>query len=306
MLEEHLTKMKRENPNIAPVLFIIFNRLGTTKQVFEEIKKAKPKQLFIAADGPRTKEEKKKTDAVRKYVLDNIDWKCSVKKLFRKENWGCDKNSLDALDYFFSDVEYGIFLEDDVLPSQDFFRFHSELLEKYKNEKKIKAICGVNFLGESNTKNSYIFSRIFFSSWGFSTWRRAWRLERDRIRKTMKKGKRISPYFIHNIILKKKLKDVLIKGKEGYDYVFAANNMLDKGLTIVPSKNLARSVGFVEDSSHKTNEIDKKFLDLERKGISFPLKHPREIKITQDFERKWVLWGIRKIIRKRLSKILGK
>ena len=37
----------------TPVLFLIFNRPDTTQQVFNEIRKAKPKELFVAADGPR-------------------------------------------------------------------------------------------------------------------------------------------------------------------------------------------------------------------------------------------------------------
>lgn len=37
----------------VPILFIIFNRLDTAQKVFERIKQAKPKQLFIAGDGPR-------------------------------------------------------------------------------------------------------------------------------------------------------------------------------------------------------------------------------------------------------------
>ncbi len=296
--------MKKENNPTAPVLFIVFNRLDTTKQVFEEIRKAKPKQLFIAADGPRNKEEKKKTDAVRKYISDNIDWKCKVEKIFREKNVGCDKNSLDALDYFFKNVEYGIFLEDDVLPSQDFFRFHSELLEKYKNNDRIKAILGVNFLGEYNTKYNYIFSRISFSSWGFSTWGKKWRIERKRIKNAIDKGKRVSPYFIHNIILKKKVKDVLEKGFEGYDYLFAANNYLDNSLTVVPKKNLAKSIGFTEDSSHKISKTDRKFLEVERMKMDFPLKHSTNIKPNKKFDRRIVFWSMKKILEKKLKNFL--
>ena len=37
----------------TPVLFLVFNRLDTTKQVFEEIRKAKPHRLYICSDGPR-------------------------------------------------------------------------------------------------------------------------------------------------------------------------------------------------------------------------------------------------------------
>ena len=37
----------------TPVLFLIFNRPDITKKAFNEIRKAKPQKLFLAADGPR-------------------------------------------------------------------------------------------------------------------------------------------------------------------------------------------------------------------------------------------------------------
>jgi hypothetical protein len=37
----------------TPVAFIIFNRPDLTKQVFDRIREARPRHLFIAADGPR-------------------------------------------------------------------------------------------------------------------------------------------------------------------------------------------------------------------------------------------------------------
>ena len=40
-------------PLNTAVLFLIFNRLDTTKLVFEAIRRAKPPRLYIAADGYR-------------------------------------------------------------------------------------------------------------------------------------------------------------------------------------------------------------------------------------------------------------
>lgn len=37
----------------TPVLFLVFNRPETTRQVFEAIRQAKPSQLFVAVDWPR-------------------------------------------------------------------------------------------------------------------------------------------------------------------------------------------------------------------------------------------------------------
>ena len=43
----------------APVLFIVFNRPDTTIKVFEAIRKAKPKRLYISSDGPREEKMEK-------------------------------------------------------------------------------------------------------------------------------------------------------------------------------------------------------------------------------------------------------
>ena len=55
----------------TPILFMIFNRLKPTMQVFREIRKAKPKQLFIASDGPQNLDEKNFAvqDRIRRILL---------------------------------------------------------------------------------------------------------------------------------------------------------------------------------------------------------------------------------------------
>ena len=59
--------MKIKNQDIAPVLFCIYNRLEYTKKTFI----AKPKKLFIAADGPVYKNKKDKINCLktREWVL---------------------------------------------------------------------------------------------------------------------------------------------------------------------------------------------------------------------------------------------
>jgi hypothetical protein len=121
--------MKSQSSKLStPLLFLVFNRLDTTKKVFEEIRRAKPNKLYVAADGPRNDQEKDKTDAVRKYILENIDWKCKVKTLFREKNLGCKYAVSGAIDWFFNNEEMGMILEDDCLPSQSFFRFCQDML----------------------------------------------------------------------------------------------------------------------------------------------------------------------------------
>ena len=61
----------------TPILFLVFNRPDTTKKVFETIRQAKPKRLFIAADGPRKskKGDEEKCTEVRSIVLELLNCK---------------------------------------------------------------------------------------------------------------------------------------------------------------------------------------------------------------------------------------
>jgi hypothetical protein len=106
------SKFNPPSPLKTPVLFLIFNRIETTKKVFEEIRKAKPPRLYIASDGPREHKvgESEKVKAVRDYVLNNIDWNCEVKTLFREKNLGCGRAVSGAITWFFENEEMGIIL----------------------------------------------------------------------------------------------------------------------------------------------------------------------------------------------------
>ena len=55
-----------KNKSKLPILMMVFNRPDLTRKVFNEVKKYKPKKLFISCDGPRV-EKKKKLSFVRKF-----------------------------------------------------------------------------------------------------------------------------------------------------------------------------------------------------------------------------------------------
>ena len=59
------------HPLNTAILFLVFNRLDTTKKIFEAIRQAKPPRLYVAADGARTnlEGEVEKVQAVRNYVM---------------------------------------------------------------------------------------------------------------------------------------------------------------------------------------------------------------------------------------------
>ena len=159
----------------TPVLFLVFNRLETTKQVFEAIRQAKPTKLYIGADGARLHkvDEVEKTKSVREYILGNIDWQCEVFTLFRDQNLGCKHAVSEAINWFFENEEMGIILEDDVLPDMSFFRYCEELFIKYKDFPEIKMISGNSYFpAEIKNTNSYYFCH-YSNILGWASWKQA-------------------------------------------------------------------------------------------------------------------------------------
>ena len=273
----------------TPILFIIFNRPDTTKQVFECIKAIKPKYLFIAADGPRSDriDEIEKCNFVRKIVLDGIDWDCELKTLFREENQGCGLAVSSALNWFFENVEEGIILEDDCLPHPEFFLFCSEMLEFYRNNKKVMFIGGGNFQnGIYRGEGSYYFS-AYSHVWGWASWSRVWKNysftlnEIDDI--TFKK--KLSKYFT-KITERKYWMDIFILMKKSaidtWDYQLNFSVWKNNGVSIIPNVNLISNIGFGIDATHTTGNT--KMANIPFSKI-LPIQHPLKIAINNKADR---------------------
>lgn len=160
-----------------PILVMGFNRPELLTQVIANLRELKPEILFIAIDGPRSdnSEDKEKVQRCRDLVRE-IDWDCTVNTLFQSSNLGCGLGVSTALSWFFSHVERGIILEDDILPDPSFFGFCSELLDRYAQDERVFGISGCNFVPESDQTDpddAYRFSRVAHI-WGWATWRRSW------------------------------------------------------------------------------------------------------------------------------------
>jgi len=239
----------------TPVLFLVFNRPDTTKQVFEAIRKAKPLRLYIAADGPRnTKEgEAERVQEVRS-IATNVDWECEVKTLFRDENLGCKYAVSGAITWFFEQEEQGIILEDDCLPSQSFFWFCEELLDRYKDDQRIGQISGYNKLSKKNEDRDGYNFLTGGSIWGWASWRRVADGFSDFLNKSTDEIY-VSIYnFTDDQFESEHIKNSLDLVNSGrlstWDYHWGAKLKANSQLSIVPFKNLIKNIGFCSDATH--------------------------------------------------------
>lgn len=291
-----------QNEFNTPILFLIFNRPDAAKEVFEMIKKIKPKKLFLASDGQRSDIEAETVISIRKMVEGSIDWECELKVLYREKNLGCKKAVSEAVDWFFDQVEEGIILEDDCLPNQSFFWFCQDLLEKYRNDNRIMHIGGANFQhGIKRGSGSYYFSK-FSHIWGWATWRRAWKLYdvdmksypefiKDNIVDQLWSKKYMRRFWI-------KAFDSVYTGKlDTWDFQWTYAVFANGGLSVVPNENLVTNIGFGVNATHtKGKNIIANLPSVDLDDISHPLFFVADSSADAFYGRNFSL--VRKLVNK--------
>lgn len=276
----------------TPVLFLIFNRVDTSRRVFDAIRQARPQQLYIAADGPRadTQGDVEKCAETRK-VVEGVDWECDVRTLFRESNYGCGKGVKAAIDWFFQHVEQGIILEDDCLPDQSFFRFCQELLARYCDDTRLMHINGNNFASNKfiDTPFSYHFCS-YPQAWGWATWRRAWRLFDSGLSNwpMIKMGDWFRAKYWsadeYNVQRAKFDRMHNLNPDDIWDYCWHFSVFSQSGLVIAPKLNLISNIGFSSAGTH-TKSFHPEMSALPTAGLKFPLAHPPFVIADYEIDR---------------------
>ena len=274
------------NIDIA-VLILFFNRPDHLAKVFAEVRKARPSRLFLYQDGPRGERDMAGIEACRK-VVEEVDWECEVHRKYQERNYGCDPSEYLSQKWAFSMADKCIVLEDDDVPSQSFFTFCKEMLDRYEHDERIAMISGFNIDEQTpDVPYSYFFTSTF-SIWGWASWRRvvdkwegdyAFLSDKYNCRQleALVKARRYRSDFMS---MCRNHRD---SGKEFYESIFWASNLLNSGLAIMPSKNLITNLGLSDDSTHFSGSVKttprayRRIFTMGRHELDFPLRHPKYV-----------------------------
>ncbi len=266
----------------TPVVLIIYNRPDTTARVFEAVRQARPSHLLVIADGPRAdKQGDAALCAATRAVVDQVDWDCTVLTNYADTNLAIKQRIESGMAWVFSQVEEAIILEDDCLPHPSFFRYCTELLDRYRHHDHVMAISGNNFLfGQYDPPQSYYFSR-YPLVWGWATWRRAWqhydpamrRWPEVRTRHWLSRTLASPPAERYWSYIFQRTYET----QDTWDYAWTFSCWLHNGLTITPAVNLVHNLGFQADATH-TLDPHSQFAHLPLNEMPFPLRHPPAIR----------------------------
>lgn len=247
-----------------PIALIVFNRPDCAKKTIERIRKVQPSRLFIIADGPRRHKsgEDELCRRTRETVESAIDWPCKVTKEYADKNMGCGKRLPSGLNRVFDEEEKAIILEDDVLPDLSFFPFCEAMLKQYESVEQIMQIGAYNRFQYAPANNlTYFYSR-FSDIWGWATWRRAWK-KFQALDATSWQTIRDSEQFANACYSAREaemrkfcMDEIFSEQLSAWGMRWDTTKLLNNGLGIVPSKNLAQNIGFGVEASHTVNPLN--------------------------------------------------
>jgi hypothetical protein len=237
----------------SPVVLIVFNRAEPTRRVFARIAEARPRRLFVIADGPRNSAEARVCETVRS-IATRISWPCELVTDFSSSHLGCRKRVVSGLRAAFDAADRAIILEDDCVPHPRFFSFCDELLERLQGEDRVMEIGGANYLPqEFQSDEGFYFSR-FVHNHGWATWRRAW----NRFDESMSAWPALRDSgFLDSIchpLHARHLRMVFDRTRAGqidtWDYQWQVSMWANDGLAAVPNANLISNIGFGPHATH--------------------------------------------------------
>jgi hypothetical protein len=257
----------------VPVLLIVYRRPDLTAQVMNAIARARPRRLFVAADGPTSAAEAAACEAARAAAT-QVTWPCEMKTNVAATNLGCRARVQSALDWFFTECESGIVLEDDCLPAPDFFPFCASLLERYRDDARVMHISGETYREGPRPECSYYFSK-YALIWGWATWRRAWRLGDLRMPTWPSFSREAARLAIFDSSDEQSYwQGAFQEMYEGrlatwdYAWIYAC---LTQGLSIHPAVNLVRNIGTADGATHMTTNP---FFSRGVGALETELRHP--------------------------------
>jgi hypothetical protein len=274
----------------SPVIAVVYNRPRRAAELLDVLRAARPRTLFVVADGPRDGDA---DDAERclatRDAATAVDWPCEVVTDFADGHLGCALRVVTGLDHAFARVDRAIVLEDDVRPAPSFFEFCDAMLERYADDERIVHVDGSNRIGEWHPDvHDYQFTRQG-NVWGWGTWARAWArydITLERYRTTTARAA-IAEHArdpAHRALLAWLLDADLEALADTWDYQWTLARHATDGLTIVPARSLTTNVGFGIDATH-TVDSDDLAAATPALSLTPPFRGPDEVVVDDELDR---------------------
>jgi hypothetical protein len=211
-------------------------------------------QIYIAIDGPRNSRDVENQIEIRR-VIDSFKLRfpeIPVQTWFRESNLGVGVSVISALDWFFKNEPAGHVLEDDLEPTDSFFTFSRDALERFESDSRVWMISGCQILSHLDPVE-YSRESHYPMIWGWSSWRESWFQMRQALL-SEKKFRYFGRGSCENNYWAVGGKRVLDGRVDTWDTALAGEFQVNEKVCLIPPLNLVANLGNDDVAAHTSVE----------------------------------------------------
>ena len=130
--------------------------------------------VFVFGDGPRNETERFSVEATREIAHELLGARAYYR--FSDVNRGLSASIISGIDEVLQVHDRVIVIEDDLVLDKWFLKFMNEALDTYANMENVFQISGYMFNAQEIEHEGTCIFLPFTTSWGWATWRRAWKI----------------------------------------------------------------------------------------------------------------------------------
>jgi len=242
-------------PGRAPIAVFAFRRLDHLQQTLASLEACETfsgREVVVFSDAarPRRPDEALGVARVRAWLR---GW-CRVRGavlIEAKKNLGLKTSIVSSVTKILDLHDRIIVLEDDLILSKQFLVFMNESLEKFKDRDDVMQVSGYMVPHEDSLPTVGLLRAP--GSWGWGTWKRAWRHYRDDPAAQVEEIKRRDPSrfnFENTYQFLEALERNASGDLETWAVRWYASVYLRGGLNVYPGKSLVRNIGFGDDGTN--------------------------------------------------------
>jgi len=271
---------------MVPLALFVYNRPEHTKQVLSALRENNIDLLYVFSDAAKKDASSVEVGEVRD-INDKIDWD-KIEIVKRAEHGGLANSVKQGVAEILQRYDKLIVLEDDCVPSSDFYNYMCQCLEHYEDEERVFCTSAYSHPIKKREFKKYPYDVFFwqrFWSWGWGTWRRAWQKydpDLERLLRTVK---------AKNINLEKFGRDILStiqaqvnKKIDSWAVNWFLTIIVNDALTVYPVSSRINNIGY--DGSGVHCGLSKKYdVELTSSISAEKLRFPEQIEENKEIIR---------------------
>ena len=156
------------------VLVVAYRRSNNLKTILERCAEGGIKSIYVSLDGPKEPQHANDVEDCKKVVEEFKEfYSGDLFTNYSLKNRGSAISVIKGCDWIFQNAEFAIILEDDCIPSLEFFQYTEDAKQFLMSKENIFSISGTQLAPLNITNSQWIFSK-YPLFWGWATSREKW------------------------------------------------------------------------------------------------------------------------------------